>query len=210
MSLSLNKKKFLELIENQNGGLFLICSAKQTSDFAKADRCDADNWGPTGAVRVSDNRFESIFGSGVVINVSQLEQYKIVYDFNPHGFLIYIKLRFSGAPDTHDIESENYLLNLEDPPCAAKNLGNLLKLIIEWSRTKEDPWLNYEDPLSEICSKFIEHSSMPENIIEFIDSNYEDMQVYKYLKRKYKCKKSRIYGEHRRPRYIKLVFKNIT
>lgn len=187
------KKELVKLIDNQNGGLFLICSAKTTNSYSFEQRCDAENWGPAGAVKNTDERSNFIFGSSIVQDVNQLEEYRVIYDFSPHGYLIYIKLRYNGAPGTHDVESENHLLNLEDPPCAAKNLGNLLKLIIEWSKTKEDPWLNYDDPLSEICLRFIEHSSMPENIIEFIDSNYQDMQVYKYLKRKYKCKKSRIY-----------------
>lgn len=180
--MTMNKKEFLELIQSQDGGLFLICSAKQTNSFSKIDRCDADDWGPAGAVRPSDSRFESIFGSGIVTNVNQLEQYKIVYDFSPHGFLIYIKLRFSSAPGTHDIDSENHLLNAEDPPCAGKNFANFLKLIIEWAKTKDHPWDNSDDPLSDICANFIAASKMPEAIVQNIEENYQDMQVYRFLK----------------------------
>lgn len=178
----MNQKEFLDLIENQDGGIFLICSAKKSNLFSTYQRCDVFEWGPSGAVRILDPRFNSIFGSSIVTNVNQLEKYKIIYSFPPYGYLIYIKLRFAGAPGTHDIESENYLLNMEDPPCAAKNFGNFIKLIIEWSEMTEYPWLNYKDPLADICKNFVDESKMPSSILEYVDSNYSDMQVYNFIK----------------------------
>ena len=182
MTTSINKKEFYDFFLNNEKGLYVICSAKMNKDYTKQDRCDAFEWGPAGALKSTDIRSSSIFGSSIIKDVNQLEVYRILYDFSPHGYLIYVNLRHKGAPGTHDLESEKYLLNKEDPPCAAKNIGNLLKLIIEWSKVKEHPWDNTEDPISEICTNFISHTKMPQRIIDYINDNYQDMQVYRYLK----------------------------
>jgi len=182
MSTHLNKEEFRSFVSESESGLYIICAAKKTDNFSKQDRCDAYGWGPCGPLRDGDERKNTVFGSLIVANVSQIEKYRVVYAFPPYGFIIHIQLRHSGAPEDYDIETEYRLLNETVIPCTAKNLANLLKLIIEWSKTKDNPWNNSIDPISEICSNFIKHTNMPENLVQYIDSNYQDMQVYRYLK----------------------------
>ena len=176
------KNELIQFLDNQQDGLFAICSAKKIDDYSHEQRCDAGNWGPAAAIKNIDSRFNLIFGSEIVKDVNQLEEYRTLYDFSPYGYLIYIKLRFSGAPGTHDLESEKFLLNQQNPPLGAKSIGNLFKLIIEWAKVKDYPWDNVEDPASEVCSKFLETTKMPQEIINYIESNYQDMQIYRYLK----------------------------
>lgn len=182
MSAYLNKEEFRSFVSESESGLYIICAAKRTDNFSKQDRCDAHGWGPCGPLKDGDERKNTVFGSLIVANVSQIEKYRIVYAFPPYGFIIHIQLRHSGAPEDYDLETEYRLLNETVIPCTASSFGDLIKLIIEWSKMKENPWSNRLDPVADICSNFLKITKIPRELVDDIDYKYNDMQVYKFLK----------------------------
>jgi hypothetical protein len=190
MTLPLNQDEFNNFVLNNDKGFYVICAAKLNNNVTEEQRCDANQWGPSVALTSGDERNKETFGSTILTHVNQIENYRVVYAFPPHGYIIHLVLREHGVPGRYDINTEKKLIDDIALSCTAKTFGDLIKLIIEWSRMKENPWNNNSDPLVEICSKFLEVTGIPEYMIEDIDSRYSDMQVYKFLKGNEAARKS--------------------
>lgn len=161
-------------------GLFLFCAARLNDGWnSSTDRCDAEQWGPIGPVRHDDQRAGSLFGSAVVTSVQQLMDYRILFDFSPAGYIIFIALR-DVVTGEHDQAAEDYLCNAEDPPCCARTMPQLIRLMWEWAQMVNAPFLASETPAA-TSAAILQALDLPAELLADLLASTPDMQVAKYL-----------------------------
>jgi hypothetical protein len=199
-----NQFGYLDKIINNtdNYGVFSFAACANINKNNQSEgRCDSDSMGPV--CITWDGR--SAYSLPLNISLSDLKFLKVILDFAPDFFIIYsevqekeynvLKRNYDELPewqqkaiDNDWINSDNYVQSeyLENqlialhPQRHARTLGELFKLIIEWSIVNKDPFNNTEVQ-SVISSKILELMDMPENVYQELLNSFPDTHVSLYL-----------------------------
>lgn len=169
--------------KNDTAGLFLLCAARPEPG-PQLDRCDYDTWGPVGPVRTDDPRYASLFGSGVISTTHQLLIYDIVFALPPDGFVIYIEVATDDADRLRDTTTEDHLVNMEDPPCAARTLHELFRLMWEWTQVTYEPFTNDEVAAvtaANILARLKTDLGLTDTVLDEVVAAVPPMQIARYL-----------------------------
>jgi hypothetical protein len=185
-----------------NYGVFSFAAAGNIKRENQAEsRCDSDLIGPV--CITWDGR--SAYSLPLGISLSDLKFLKVVLDFAPDFYIIYtevqereldvLKRNYDNLPEWQQQAIDNGWVNssklvqseyLENklialhPQRHARTLGELFKLIIEWSIVNKEPFNNTEVQ-SVISSKILELMDMPEDVYQELLDSYPDTHVALYL-----------------------------
>jgi hypothetical protein len=152
---------------SNNNGFFLFSNSLHITPDKEPSRCDLNKLGPT--VFTKDNSYGEILFD----DVSQLLIFEPIISFNGVGHILFAELK-------NNTELENKMINNWETPSSARTFSELLKLMIEWSETTEEPFNNTE-PIAVAAKKFFETVGINQEIINHIKSNQVEMQVVNYL-----------------------------
>lgn len=164
-------------------GVFLFCAARPDPG-TPLERCDYDTWGPVGPMREGDPRYNTLFGSSVIHVTNQLLIYEVLFSLAPEGFLIYIEVAKDDADRYPDPDTEDYLINREDPPCCTRTFPEMLRLLWEWEQATLPPFNNTEVAAvtaAGILERLRTDYGLTEEVLAEVVSAVPPMQVSRFL-----------------------------
>lgn len=189
--------------QDDNVGVFSFTSVTTISKGNQEEnRCDADQYGPVCLDWNPNNPYRLPLG----LKIENIKYLTPVIDFAPDFYIIYsewkeseldvMKRQYSSLPkwqrdaidngwspvsDTkiHSPWVENELIKLH-PQRHARTLGELFKLIIEWSIVADAPF-NNQEPAAKLSKVILEKLNMPADVKQEILESYPETHVALYL-----------------------------
>lgn len=189
--------------QDDNVGVFSFTSvAKINKNNQSEDRCDAEQYGPVCLDWNPNNPYRLPLN----LKIENIKYLIPIIDFAPDFYIIYsewkesefdaIKRNYDSLPQwqkdaldngwspasdvkLHSEWIENELIKLH-PQRHARTLGELFKLIIEWSIVADEPFNNKEEA-AKLSKIILEKLDMPADVKQEILESYPDTHVALYI-----------------------------
>lgn len=176
-------ERFIFLGRDHSWGNFVFMNSRIVEEKdSPINRCDLNDYGPifwNDDGSSNDKGFNDSFNKK--IDLSMVAEAFIIFSSPNNGHILYI--RFKNGPELtmSDREELRYQYHNEAiVPTTAITFYELIKLIIEWGSVVDSPW-NNEQEIAIKAKKFISSLDIPKDIIDYINENQANMQVYRYL-----------------------------
>lgn len=162
----------LDLTKESLNGIFTYVNSKPIVN-RNSGRCDISMNGPSVFVRSDDVLVSNVFNSTFISGMAEIKTFQPIISVDQIGHIIYIKYDIPGK--------EEFDVNENNMPKAARTISELLKLMIEWKLVLSDPW-NSDDEISSSIDLFFNALNIDSNIQNEIINSQCDMQIVRYLK----------------------------
>lgn len=189
--------------QDDNVGVFSFTSVVEISRYNQSEsRCDNNTYGPVCLDWNPSNPYRLPLG----MKIENIQFLTPIIDFSPHFYILYsewkesesdiLKRQYDSLPKwqrdaidngwapgsdkkIHSEWVENELIKLH-PQRHARTLGELFKLIIEWSIVADEPF-NNQEPAAKLSKLILEKLEMPELVKQEILESFPDTHVALYL-----------------------------
>ncbi len=151
-------------IDSVDNGGFVFMNSAPVPSFDNQWRCDAGLYGV--------ELFTDPIGDSTIVIpdvADALLVYEPIMSINGVGHIVYI--------ERENKNNKTELMNNSTTPFATYSLGEILKLILEWSEVSQSPFDN-EESVAKKAFTFVDTLGINNLLV----SNQPDMQIFEYLK----------------------------